>query len=86
LQDSEEIEFLKSMIFRHAEYTGSRRATEVLLAWDDWLSKFVRVLPIDYKRVLDAQKELKANGLTEEEAEMVAFGLNPNDHARAASK
>jgi hypothetical protein len=36
--------------------------------------------------VLDAQKELKANGLTEEEAEMVAFGLNPNDHARAASK
>jgi glutamate synthase (ferredoxin) len=86
VQDSEEIDFLKSMIFRHAEYTASRRATEVLLAWDDWLSKFVRVLPIDYKRVLDAQKELKASGLTEEEAEMVAFGLNPNDHARAASK
>jgi glutamate synthase (ferredoxin) len=86
LQDPEEIEFLKSMIFRHAEYTGSRRATEVLLAWDDWLLKFVRVLPIDYKRVLDAQKELKASGLTEEEAEMVAFGLNPHDHARAAGK
>jgi glutamate synthase (NADPH/NADH) large chain len=86
LQDPEEIEFLKSMIFRHAEYTGSRRATEVLVAWDDWLSKVVRVLPVDYKRVLDAQKELKASGLTEEEAEMVAFGLNPNDHARAASK
>ena len=52
----EEIELVKNMIFRHADYTGSRRATEILLSWDALISRFVRVLPHDYKRVLEAEK------------------------------
>jgi len=48
-----EIEFVKDMIFRHAEYTGSRRATEIILAWDQFVSNIVRVLPNDYRRVLE---------------------------------
>ena len=53
LEDQAEIEFVKDMIFRHAEQTGSRRATEILLAWDQFIGKIVRVLPNDYARALE---------------------------------
>jgi glutamate synthase domain-containing protein 3 len=86
LEDTKEIELVKDMIFRHAEYTGSTRATQVLLAWDDSLIKFVRVMPLDYKRVLEAQRHMKATGLSHEEAEMAAFELNSHALARAAGK
>jgi glutamate synthase (ferredoxin) len=57
IDDASEIELVKNMIFRHAEYTDSRRATEILLSWDEMISRFVRVLPHDYKRVLEGEKE-----------------------------
>ncbi len=57
LDDADELEAVKEMIFRHAEYTGSGRATEILLAWDDWRKKLVRVIPNDYRRVLEAQQK-----------------------------
>jgi glutamate synthase (NADPH) large chain len=53
LDDQAEIEFVKDMIFRHAEHTGSRRATEILLAWDQFVTKIVRVLPNEYARALE---------------------------------
>jgi glutamate synthase (ferredoxin) len=53
LEDQTEIEFVKDMIFRHAEQTGSRRATEILLAWDRFVSNVVRVLPNEYARALE---------------------------------
>ena len=53
LEDQTEIEFEKDMIFRHAEHTGSRRASEILLAWDQFVGKIVRVLPSDYARALE---------------------------------
>jgi glutamate synthase (ferredoxin) len=53
LTDQAEIEFVKDMIFRHAQYTGSRRATEILLAWDQFVANIVRVLPHDYRRVIE---------------------------------
>jgi glutamate synthase (ferredoxin) len=86
LDDAVEIEHVKDMIFRHAEYTGSPRATQVLLSWDENLSKFRRVIPHDYKRVLDAQRQMREKGLTQAEAEMAAFELNSHDLARVGGK
>ena len=86
LEDAEEIELVKDLIFKHAEYTGSGRATEILLSWDDALLSFVRVMPNDYQRVLDAQKQMRQRGLTFEEAEMAAFELNSHDLARVGGK
>jgi glutamate synthase (ferredoxin) len=73
IEDDEEIELLKSLLFRHVEYTGSKRGTEILLSWDNLLGSFVRVIPKDYKRVLETQKEMLDSGLTSEEAAMAAF-------------
>jgi glutamate synthase (ferredoxin) len=53
IDDASEIDLVKNMIFRHAEYTDSRRATEILLSWDEMIDRFVRVLPHAYKRVLE---------------------------------
>ena len=52
LTDQGEIELVKDMIFRHAEHTGSRRATEILLDWDRFIANIVRVLPNDYRRAV----------------------------------
>jgi glutamate synthase (NADPH/NADH) large chain len=84
--DASEGELLKDMIFRHAEHTGSRRAAQVLLAWEAWLPKFVRVIPHDYKRVLEAQQQMLENGMTYEAAEMAAFELNSQDLARVGRR
>jgi glutamate synthase (ferredoxin) len=86
IDDDEESEAVKDMIFRHAEYTGSVRATEVLLAWDEWLPKFVRVIPNDYRRVLEAQKQMKRKGMTHEQAAMAVFESNSHDLARVGGK
>ena len=83
LDDEQEIEAVKDMVFRHAEYTGSRRATEMLLAWDDWLTKFVRVIPHDYLRVLEARKQFMREGMLSEHAAMAAFESNARALARA---
>ncbi|HYG79291.1 MAG TPA: hypothetical protein VD861_02830, partial [Pyrinomonadaceae bacterium] len=86
LEDEEEMEAVKNLIFRHSEYTGSGRATQILLAWNDWRARFVRVIPNDYRRVLEAQRQMKTKGLTDEDAEMAAFELNSRDLARAGGK
>ncbi|OLD27371.1 MAG: glutamate synthase subunit alpha [Acidobacteria bacterium 13_1_40CM_3_55_6] len=83
LDDGQEIEAVKDMVFHHAEYTGSRRATEVLLAWDDWLTKFVRVIPHDYLRVLETRKEFMREGVIGEQATLAAFEANALALARA---
>ncbi|MEI6557196.1 MAG: glutamate synthase large subunit [Rhodospirillaceae bacterium] len=48
---------LKTLIERHLHYTASERARQVLAHWTDFLPKFVKIMPIDYRRAL---KELQA--------------------------
>ena len=46
---------LKSLIERHAAYSGSVRAQAILADWNNYRGKFVKVLPHEYKRVLEAR-------------------------------
>jgi len=82
LADREEIEFVRETISRHADYTKSQRAWKVLSLWDEMVPKFVRVMPRDYKRVLEHLKRAEAQGLTSDEAINVAFQENARDLAR----
>ncbi|MBS1790168.1 MAG: glutamate synthase large subunit [Acidobacteria bacterium] len=84
--DETEIAVVRSMIERHAEYTGSRQAQEILDNWAKWLPHFVRVMPNDYKRVLDAQQQMRDAGLSEEEAVWAAFEINSTDVSRIGGK
>jgi len=82
LEDREEIDRLKATIQRHAEYTRSQRAFKILVLWEDYVAKFVKVIPKDYKRVLQSLKRVTEAGLTGEEAIMAAFEENVRDVAR----
>ncbi|MCS6938980.1 MAG: glutamate synthase large subunit [Roseiflexus sp.] len=84
LTDPDEIEDLWKLIQRHQTYTHSERAARVLANWDAVVPQFVKVLPRDYKRVLDALKKVKEQGLSGEEAIMAAFEENVKDVARVA--
>lgn len=82
LEDPEEIAELRQMIQNHLDYTQSQKAQQVLEQWQDWLPRFVKVMPRDYKRVLEALKAAIASGLTGDEALTAAFEENARDVAR----
>ena len=82
LVDQDEIEELRQMIARHGDYTKSTRAWKVLSEWETNVPKFVKVMPKDYKRVLESIKRAKAAGLSGEDAINVAFEENARDVAR----
>ena len=73
LIDKEEHDDVKGMIERHSEYTGSENARRILAQWNQTIPKFVKVMPKDFKRVLQAMKRVEASGLTGEQAVMAAF-------------
>jgi glutamate synthase (NADPH/NADH) large chain len=50
-------ELLRSLIEKHAQYTGSERARHILSNWDRYRCKFVKVMPNEYRRAL---KEMAA--------------------------
>ena len=82
LADTDEIEEVWKMIQRHQTCTKSERAAKVLANWDGMVPKFVKVIPHDYKRVQQALKRVKEQGLSGEEAVMAAFEENVRDVAR----
>jgi glutamate synthase (NADPH/NADH) large chain len=53
-----DLERLHVLITRHAKATGSRRAADILANWKEWLPKFRKVMPVEYRRAL---RELQAN-------------------------
>ena len=86
VDDPEEANALHALVSRHAQLTGSKRAREVLGSWSYFLPFFVRVMPHDYKRVLEAQKKMLETGMSQADAEMAAFELNSHDLARLGGK
>jgi glutamate synthase (ferredoxin) len=82
LTEDDEIAVVKGMLERHEEYTGSLWAASILASWDEYLPKFVKVLPNDYARVLAALQRIQESGLSGEDAVMAAFEQNTKDAAR----
>ncbi|MGH2892021.1 MAG: hypothetical protein ACRDPM_01960, partial [Solirubrobacteraceae bacterium] len=44
---------VKMLISEHAQRTGSLRARNILASWEHECQRFVKVMPRDYKRVLE---------------------------------
>ena len=84
LSEPEEIADLQEMIRRHRRYTDSRRAVEVLDNWEAYLPKFVKVIPRDYKRVIQSLRQALQDGLSGDDALSAAFEANVMDVARVA--
>jgi glutamate synthase (NADPH/NADH) large chain len=67
-------EMLKGLIQRHLLYTGSERARRILENWAQYLPKFVKVMPLEYRRALAemAQEKLRDEQPTPKVAEVRA--------------
>ena len=57
VEDSSDIAELKELIAKHYKYTESTVAASILQNWEDELPRFVKVMPIDYKRALAEQQK-----------------------------
>ena len=53
----EDITLLHDLILRHHKLTASLRAEQILARWRDMVGRFIKVMPIDYKRSLLRMKE-----------------------------
>ncbi len=73
LSDKSEIEAVRSMIIKHLEHTESSLALDILAKWDSFVPKFIKVVPTDYKVMLEKIEYHKFQGLEESEAAMQAF-------------
>ncbi|MHB8917708.1 MAG: glutamate synthase-related protein, partial [Desulfocucumaceae bacterium] len=82
LEKADEINEVKDMIEKHVMYTNSRRAQWVLENWTGLASKFIRIIPKDYKRMMEAVGRAHEMGLSGDEAIMVAFEENLKDVSR----
>jgi glutamate synthase (NADPH) large chain len=82
LEDEDEIALVRRLVERHVQYTQSALGAKVLDAWKEYLPRFVRVVPEDYRRVLEAQARMRQKGLSPAEAEMAAFEENSHDERR----
>jgi len=84
LEEEEEIAQVRELVERHVAYTDSALARRVLDAWEQMLPQFVKVMPRDYQRMLEATARARAEGLEGEEAVMAAFEANKNAVERVA--
>ena len=58
VDETEEKIWLRETIERHQQYTGSQRADNLLKNWEEVLAKFVKVMPIEYRAVLEKLKKV----------------------------
>ena len=72
VEEDEDVQTIKTLLMKHLEYTQSTVAKALLDDWKGSQSRFIKVMPIDYKRVLTAIKKAKEDGTSEDEAVMEA--------------
>ena len=58
LEQKNDVDELKDLIDKHAIYTGSTVAKDILDSWNTSVRQFVKVMPTDYKRVLEEKDSL----------------------------
>jgi glutamate synthase (NADPH/NADH) large chain len=61
LDQQNEIAQVHALLVRHHQYTGSTVAQRVLDDWDNYIGKFVKVMPTEYRQVLERQLNMKSD-------------------------
>jgi glutamate synthase (ferredoxin) len=77
--DQNDLDYLKDRIEKHVEYTDSSRGKEILDGWQAEQSRFVKVMPIDYKRALAELRKLAEQEQAEaKKGDAALFGASSN--------
>ncbi|MBQ9319558.1 MAG: hypothetical protein IJ238_02080, partial [Acidaminococcaceae bacterium] len=73
VEDAAEQEEIKAVLERHQAFTGSPLAQRLMENWEDTLQRFTKVIPREYKAMMQNIARYQAEGHTEEEARALAF-------------
>ena len=73
--DDEDTAWLTDIVTRHRDETGSALAGRLLEEWETGTADFVKVMPRDYRRVLEATRRAIAEGTSVDDAVMAASRL-----------
>ena len=76
LTNKYDVQELKEMITEHAKTTGSAKGKYILEHFSEYLPKFKKIIPNDYKRMLNAIVQMEEKGLSSEQAQIEAFYAN----------
>jgi glutamate synthase (ferredoxin) len=71
LDDPEDQELVRDLLIQHAGYTGSTVAADLLSDWENRVDRFVKVMPLDYRRVLQERKKAAEMAVSEEARQQV---------------
>ena len=66
-------EELKTILEKHVKYTGSVKAKKILDNFQEELTKFKKVIPEDYKKLIIATSLFEEQGMSREDAQIEAF-------------
>ena len=72
---------LKDMINDHVKYTNSEKGKEILEHFSDYLPKFKKIIPHEYKEMQMAIVQMEEKGLSSEQAQIEAFYAHRNEKA-----
>ena len=64
---------LKEIITEHVAYTNSKKGKEVLDNFGEYLPMFKRIVPHDYKKMMNKIVQMEEKGLSSEQAQIEAF-------------
>ena len=64
---------LRRLIKAHVEHTGSAKGRRILDAFEDYLPRFKKIIPNDYKRLVQLASQFEEQGVAPEQAQVEAF-------------
>jgi glutamate synthase (ferredoxin) len=76
LEQVDDQELVRLLIMKHVQYTGSELGARVLAEWASSVRRFVKVMPRDYKRVLQAEARAAAAGRDASFNELVGVAVS----------
>jgi glutamate synthase (ferredoxin) len=73
LEHKADKEELKTLLQNHVKYTGSVKAKRILDDFENYVPKFKRIIPADYKKLLQLIAHFEEQGMERDQAEVEAF-------------
>ena len=71
------------MIQEHVAYTNSEKGKKILDNFSEYLPKFKKIVPHDYRRMMNAIVQMEEKGLSSEQAQIEAFYANIREYKEA---
>jgi glutamate synthase domain-containing protein 3 len=75
--DTEDAVFVAALLEEHVEHTGSEKAKHLLANWEATLSRFVKVVPTEYRKVLEKMKSQNSTAVASRDSLRVLAPKDP---------